>query len=175
MYAIVLSGLVVGSLTFAPVTPAVSTSAVSDSMEASSIIVLVQSGTGAGPGTGTGLDTGKSGTGKETDAARGTLGTKSPFGADQPRSGDFSPNPSSPSTDTTNPPNAADSVDKTAGSNFPSGIGEKGSDQTRSTTERSGGPQPSASESMSKSAGQHGEGKTERAAKDLKSQKPSNR
>jgi hypothetical protein len=57
----------------------------------------------------------------------------------------------------------------------PSGIGEKGSGQTQTTMERSGGPQPSASESMSKAAKEHGEGKTERAAKDLKSQKPSNR
>jgi hypothetical protein len=56
----------------------------------------------------------------------------------------------------------------------PSGIGEKGSGQTQTTMERSGGPQPSASESMSKAAKEHGEGKTERAAKDLKSQKPNN-
>jgi hypothetical protein len=145
----------------APLSP---TPAVSHAADGSSMIVLVQSGTGAGPGTGTGLDTGKSGTGKETDAGRGTLGKKSPFGEDQPRSGDFSPNsPSSTST----PPSPADTVDKNAGSNFPAGIGEKGSDQTRSTTERSGGPQPGASESMSKSAREHGQGKTERAAKDL--------
>jgi hypothetical protein len=57
----------------------------------------------------------------------------------------------------------------------PSGIGEKGSGQTQTTMERSGGPQPGASQSMSKAAKEHGEGKTERAAKDLKSQKPSNR
>ena len=57
----------------------------------------------------------------------------------------------------------------------PSGIGERGSGQTRTTMERSGGPQPSASESMSKAAKEHGEGKTEQAAKDLKSQKPGNR
>jgi hypothetical protein len=110
--------------------------------------------------------------GKETDVGRGTLGKKSPFGEDQPRTGDFSPNSSS---STTNPPNPADTVDKTAGSDYPSGIGEKGGGQTRSTTERTGGPKPSASESMAKSSIEHGEGKTERAAKDLKSQKPDNR
>ena len=141
--------------------------AVAATVDRSPIIVLVQAGTGAGPGTGTGLDTGKSGMGRETDVQRGTLGQKSPFGADQPRSGDFSPNSSS---STTNPPNPADTVDKTAGSNFPSGIGEKGTGQMRSTTDRSGGPQPSASESMAKSAHEHGEGKTEQAAKDLTSQ-----
>ena len=111
------------------------------------------------------METGKSGTGKETDAGRGAPGKKSQFGADQPSSGDFSPNPSSA---TRNPSNPTD-LDKTGGSNFPSGIGEKGSDQTRSTEERTGGPQPSASESMSKSAKGHGEGKTERAAKELQS------
>ena len=57
----------------------------------------------------------------------------------------------------------------------PSGIGEKGSGQTQTTMERSGGSQPSASESMSNASNEHGEGKTERAAKDLKSQKPNNR
>ena len=142
------------------------------SVVVSSSILLVQSGTGAGPGTGTGLETGKSGTGKETDVGRGTLGKKSPFGEDQPRTGDFSPNSSS---STSTPPSPADTVDKKAGSNFPSGIGEKGSDQTRSTTERTGGPHPSASESMAKSSIEHGEGKTEQAAKELKSKKPDNR
>jgi hypothetical protein len=111
----------------------------------------------------------KSGTGKETDAGRGTLGKESPFGADQPRSGDFSPNPSEATRSGSKP----EDVDRTiTGSEQPSGIGEQGSGQTRSTQERSGGQQPSASESMSKSAGKYGEGKTERAAKDLKSQKP---
>jgi hypothetical protein len=57
----------------------------------------------------------------------------------------------------------------------PAGIGEKGSGQTQSTIERSGGPQPSASESTAKSSKQHGEGKTEKAAKDLHSQKPHNK
>lgn len=129
-------------------------------------VFLVQGSTGAGSGS-QGLETGKSGTGKETDAGRGTMGNKSPFGSDQPTSGDFSPNPSS-ATRNDPPP-----TDKTRGSEQPAGIGEKGSGQTRSTTERSGGPQPSASESMSKS--QHGEGKTERAAKEMQKQKPSNR
>jgi hypothetical protein len=164
MYAVAM--LLTLSTPFTPVT-----ATVTDSSDPSSMVLLVQSGTGAGPGTGTGLDTGKSGTGKETDVGRGTLGKKSQFGEDQPRSGDFSPNSSA---STSNPPNPADTVDKTAGSNFPSGIGEKGSDQTRSTTERSGGPHPSASESMAKSSIEHGEGKTERAAKDLKSKKPDN-
>ena len=128
-------------------------------------VVLVQGGTGAGSGS-QGLGTGKSGSGKETDVGRGTLGKKSEFGEDQPRQGDFSPD--NPSSAMRSPSNPTD-VDKSGGSNFPSGIGEKGSDQTRSTTERSGGPQPSASESMAKSSIEHGEGKTERAAKDLKS------
>jgi hypothetical protein len=118
-------------------------------------VVLVQGGTGAGSGS-QGLGTGNSGTGKETDAERGTMGKKSPFGADQPTSGDFSPNPS----DATRSGSKPEDVDKTiTGSEQPSGIGEKGSGQTRSTQERSGGQQPSASESMSKSAGAHGEGK----------------
>ena len=147
------------------------TSTAVDAVNNSPTVVLVQSSTGAGPGTGTAVETGKSGTGKETDAGRGTLGKKSPFGEDQPRTGDFSPNSSS---STSTPPNPADTVDKTAGSNYPSGIGEKGSGQTRSTTERTGGPKPSASESMAKSSIEHGEGKSEQAAKDLKSQKPGN-
>jgi hypothetical protein len=118
------------------------------------------------------VETGKSGTGKETDAGRGAMGKKSPFGSDQPASGDFSPNPS----DATRSGSKPQDVDKTiAGSEQPSGIGEKGSGQTKSTTERSGGPQPSASESMSKSAAEHGEGKTEKAMKDLQSQKPKNK
>ncbi len=57
----------------------------------------------------------------------------------------------------------------------PAGIGEQGSGQTQTTTERSGGPQPSASESLQQSSGQHGQGKTEKAAKDLHSQKPKNK
>ena len=134
-------------------------------------VVLVQGGTGAGSGS-QGLGTGKSGTGKETDAGRGKMGKKSEFGADQPTSGDFSPNPS----DATRSGSKPEDVDKTiTGSEQPSGIGEKGSGQTRSTQERSGGQQPSASESMSKSAGTHGEGKTEKAMKDLQSQKPKNK
>ena len=134
-------------------------------------VVLVQGGTGAGSGS-QGLGTGKSGTGKETDAGRGTMGKKSQFGADQPTSGDFSPNPS----DATRSGSKPEDVDKTiTGSEQPSGIGEKGSGQTRSTQERSGGQQPSASESMSKSAGAQGEGKTEKAMKDLQSQKPKNK
>lgn len=133
-------------------------------------IFLVQGGTGAGSGS-QGMGTGKSGTGKETDAGRGAMGKKSPFGADQPTSGDFSSNPSNATTSDSKP----EDLDKTiAGSEQPSGIGEKGSGQTRSTTERSGGPQPSASESISKSGKEHGEGKTERAMKDLQSQKPKN-
>ena len=111
-------------------------------------VVLVQGGSGAGSGS-QGLGTGKSGTGKETDAGRGTMGKKSPFGGDQPTSGDFSPNPSDATRSGSNP----EDVDKTiTGSEQPSGIGEKGSGQTRSTQERSGGQQPSASESMSKTA-----------------------
>lgn len=133
-------------------------------------VLLVQSGSGAGSGS-QGMGSGQSGTGKETDAGRGAMGKKSPFGADQPTSGDFSPNPSNGTTSGSKP----EDLDKTvAGSEQPSGIGEKGSGQTRSTTERSGGPQPSASESMSKSGKEHGEGKTERAMKDLQSQKPKN-
>ena len=130
-----------------------------------SVIVLVED---PGPRSGS-PQTGKSGTGKETDAGRGTLGKESQFGSDQPRSGDFSPNPSSATKKKVNPP------DQTAGSEQPSGIGEKGSGQTRSTTERSGGAQPSASESMAKSSSEHGEGKTERAMKELESQKPKNK
>ena len=118
-------------------------------------VLLVQGGTGAGSGS-QGLGTGK----------------KSPFGGDQPTSGDFSPNPS----DATRSGSKPEDVDKTiTGSEQPSGIGEKGSGQTRSTQERSGGQQPSASESMSKSAEKHGEGKTEKAMKDLQSQKPKNK
>jgi hypothetical protein len=133
-------------------------------------VFLIQGGTGAGSGS-QGMGTGKSGTGKETDAGRGAMGKKSPFGADQPTSGDFSPNPS----DATRSGSKPEDVDKTiTGSEQPSGIGEKGSGQTRSTQERSGGQQPSASESMSKSAEKHGEGKTEKAMKDLQSQKPKN-
>jgi len=167
MYAIAMCGVLAGLAV--PTGPAAT--AAWDRTDSSFTIVLVQSGTGAGPGTGTGLDTGKSGSGKETDAGRGTVGKESPFGSDQPRTGDFSPNATSA---TRNPPNTTD-VDKTAGSNYPSGIGEKGSGQTRSTTERSGGPHPSASESMAKSSAEQGEGKSEHAAKDLKSQKPGNR
>jgi hypothetical protein len=134
-------------------------------------VILVQGETGAGSGS-QGMGTGKSGTGKETDAGRGAIGKKSPFGADQPTSGDFSPNPS----DATRSGSKPEDVDKTiTGSEQPSGIGEKGSGQTRSTQERSGGQQPSASESMSKSAEKHGEGKTEKAMKDLQSQKPKNK
>ena len=155
MYAIAVYGVVLGLA--APIGHVTSAS------QADSPLVLIQSGTGAGPGTGTGLDTGKSGTGKETDAGRGTIGKKSPFGSDQPTSGDFSPNPPAASG------SQAQAKDP-QGLEQPSGIGEKGSGQTRSTTERSGGPQPSASESMSKSSAQHGEGKSERAAKDLHSQ-----
>jgi hypothetical protein len=162
MYAVTLCGVMLGLMT----TPLGHSTFVAGDPDVSSSVVLVQSGTGAGPGTGTGLDTGKSGTGKETDKGRGTLGQKSQFGEDQPRTGDFSPN--DPSSATRSPSNSTD-VDKSAGSNFPSGIGEKGSDQTRSTTERSGGPHPSASESMAKSSIEHGEGNAERAAKDLKS------
>ena len=100
-------------------------------------LVLVQGGTGAGSGS-QGLGTGKSGTGKETDAGRGTMGKKSEFGGDQPTSGDFSPNPS----DATRSGSKPQDVDKSiVGSEQPSGIGEKGSGQTKSTTERSGGPQ----------------------------------
>jgi hypothetical protein len=134
-------------------------------------VILAQGGTGAGIGS-QGLGTGKSGTGEETDAGRGTMGKKSEFGADQPTSGDFSPNPS----DATRSGSKPEDVDKTiVGSEQPSGIGEKGSGQTRSTQERSGGQQPSASESMSPSASKHGEGKTERAMKELESQKPKNK
>jgi hypothetical protein len=140
----------------------------SDALQPS--VILVQGGTGAGSGS-QGLGTGKSGTGKETDAGRGTMGKKSQFGGDQPTSGDFSPNPSDAARSGSKP----EDVDKTiTGSEQPSGIGEKGTGQTRSTQERSGGQQPSASESMSKSAGAHGEGKTEKAMKDLQSQKPKN-
>jgi hypothetical protein len=117
----------------------------------SSSIIVPTAGPSAAPGTGTGMETGKSGTGKETDAGRGAVGKKSPFGADQPTSGDFSPNP----PDATRSQPAVN--DKTAGSEQPSGIGEKGSGQTRSTTERSGGPQPSASESMSKPKSHQGQ------------------
>jgi hypothetical protein len=110
--------------------------------------------------------------GKETDAGRGTLGKESPFGSDQPRTGDFSPN--APAATGSQP--KPSETDKTiAGSEQPAGIGEKGSGQTRSTTERSGGPQASASESLSKSAEEHGEGKTEKAMKDLQSQNPKNK
>lgn len=134
-------------------------------------VVLIQGGTGAGAES-QGLGTGKSGTGKETDAGRGKMGKKSEFGADQPTSGDFSPNPS----DATRSGSKPEDVDKTiTGSEQPSGIGEKGSGQTRSTQERSGGQQPSASESMAPSASKHGEGKTEKAMKDLQSQKPKNK
>jgi hypothetical protein len=144
------------------------TPAVADTVDRSSTIVLVQSSTGAGPVTG--ADTSNSGMRKETDIERGTLGKKSPFGADQPRSGDFAPDSSS---STASPPSPADTVDKMAGSNAPTGIGEKGTEQTRSTTERTGGPQPSASEST-KSARAHGDRKSEEAAKELKSKKPDN-
>jgi hypothetical protein len=125
-------------------------------------LILVQSETGAGSRTGP-MGAGKSGTGKETDAGRGVMGKQSPFGSDQPTSGDFSPNSSS---STAKRPSAAETVDKTAGSNFPSGIGEQGTDENRSTTERTGGPQPSASESM-KDASKHGEHKSEQAVKQL--------
>ena len=100
-------------------------------------VLLVQGGTGAGSGS-QGLGTGKSGTGKETDAGKGKMGKKSEFGADQPTSGDFSPNPS----DATRSGSKPEDVDKSiVGSEQPSGIGEKGSGQTKSTTERTGGPQ----------------------------------
>ena len=160
MYAITLFGLVIGSLGVSGLNAV--TQMGSHETELSSMIVLVESPA---------LGTGKSGTGKETDAGRGTMGKKSEFGSDQPTSGDFSPNPSSATTTDPIP------TDKTRGSEQPAGIGEKGSGQTRSTTERSGGPQPSASESMSKSksASKLEEGKTERAAKELQSKQPSNR
>jgi hypothetical protein len=165
MYAFAVSIIAVGALGIMTTIPA------SGKESNGASVVLVQGGTGAGAGS-QGLGTGKSGSGKETDVGRGTLGKKSEFGEDQPRQGDFSPN--APAATGSQP--KPSETDKTiAGSEQPPGIGEKGSGQTRSTTERSGGPQPSASESMAKSSIEHGEGKTERAAKDLKSQKPSNR
>ena len=164
MYAMALYGFVIGVALPSGFDPAMPLS-ISHPSDRSSMIVLVESGSGSGPVMGTG----KSGTGKETDAGRGVTGKKSPFGSDQPTSGDFSPNPSDAARSQAAP------EDKTAGSEQPSGIGEKGSGQTRSSPERSGGPQPSASVSMSKSAGKHGEGKTERAAKDLQSRNPSDR
>jgi hypothetical protein len=164
MYVFALSAIAVGFFSF-------SGNAAYSSQTDQPSVLLVQGGTGAGSGS-QGLETGKSGTGKETDAGRGTMGKKSPFGGDQPTSGDFSPNPS----DATRSGSKPEDVDKTiTGSEQPSGIGEKGSGQTRSTQERSGGQQPGASESMSKSAEKHGEGKTEKAMKDLQSQKPKNK
>ena len=165
MYAFAISAIAVGLFTGFTENLAYSNQADQPS------VLLVQGGTDVGPGT-QGLGTGKSGTGKETDAGRGTLGKESPFGSDQPRTGDFSPNPSSATQSARNP----EEVDQTVtGSEQPAGIGEKGSGQTRSTHERSGGQQPSASESMAPSASKHGEGKTERAMKELESQKPKNK
>jgi hypothetical protein len=134
-----------------------------------STIILVQTDTGAGPRSGN-METGKSGTGNETDAGHGVKGKEPQFGSDQPRSGDFSPNPKG----TTHRVGSASAIDKAAGSEQSAGIGEKGSGQTRSTTERSGDPQPSASESLAKSGAQPGKGNTERAAKELQSKQPSN-
>ena len=48
------------------------THAVAHTVDHSSMVVLVQSGTGAGAGTATGLETGKSGTGNQTDVQRGS-------------------------------------------------------------------------------------------------------
>src|SRR3954470_13408620 len=80
-------------------------------------IVLIQEDTGAGISA-LAIETGKSGTGKETDAGKGTIGKKSPFGADQPTAGDFSPNQPSP---TASEPRR---TDKMRGSEQPAGIGE---------------------------------------------------
>ncbi len=168
MYALPLQLMLYGSLAACPGMIEATTASLFVQVNHESIIVLVED-PGPRRGSGGGMETGKTGTGKETDAGRGTPGKKSPFGADQPTTGDFSPNPSDATRSQPKP------TDKTVGSDQPAGIGEKGSGQTRSTQERSGGQQPSASESMSPSASKHGEGKTEKAMKDLQSQKPKNK
>ena len=107
------------------------------------VIGVAKAATDVGPrsGSGGGMETGKSGTGKETDAGQGITGQKSPFGADQPTSGDFSPKEGAASDQNRG------SQEKTArgtdmpqgsGSDFPPGIGEKGTGQKERPSEPSG-------------------------------------
>lgn len=93
--------------------------------------ILAQEGTGGGKSGGE-MQTGQSGTGKETDAGKGIAGKPSPFGKDQPTSGDFSPKEGSKKDRS-----QRQEQPKTGGSDYPSGIGEKGTGQA-SSSERSG-------------------------------------
>ena len=104
---------------------------------------IAQAATDVGPrsGSGGGMETGKSGTGKETDAGQGIKGQQSPFGADQPTSGDFSAKEGGAAQQ------HQGSQEKTAkgtdmpqgsGSDFPSGIGEKGTGQKEAPSRQSG-------------------------------------
>jgi hypothetical protein len=91
-------------------------------------IILAQEGTGGGS-SGGGMQTGQSGTGKETDAGKGIVGKPSPFGQDQPTSGDFSPKKGSKSDHSSQ----RQQQPTTGGSDMPSGVGEKGTGQTQSS------------------------------------------
>ncbi len=53
----------------------------------------------------------------------------------------------------------------------PPGLGEKGTGQTQSTTERSGGHKSGQAESMAKSSAETGQGKTENAMKQQSKEK----
>ena len=80
-----------------------------------------------------GMQTGQSGTGKETDAGKGIVGKPSPFGTDQPTTGDFSPDKGAKKDH----PSQRQQQPTSGGSDYPSGIGEKGTGQA-SSSDRSG-------------------------------------